>query len=169
MILNSFINGIVVDTGPLLIHASGIFEEGRNLEKVTTPFCIEKPDAMSLLKTIDRLFTSTRRILVTPYVLSEFCNLAQRLIKLKNDRLQHFIESYSAFLSTTHDYNINKDILIEFQASKNFCFTDSSVALTAQENDIPLITIDWALKRWCESQGIEAKHIYYEIHLASMI
>jgi predicted nucleic acid-binding protein len=157
----------VVDTGLLLIHAASIFEKGRLLAKTVSFLKIPKPDIEGLARMIDRLFSSEREIWVTPYVLAELCNLAQSRLDLRDDRLEGFLNLYNDFLLKMKEWNCGKEELIAYKESMRFCFTDSSVALASKREGIPLLTIDSTLVGWCKSQGIEAKHVYYEVYLSN--
>jgi len=157
----------VVDTGLLLIHAASIFENGRLLAKTVSFLKIPKPDIEGLARMIDRLFSSVREIWVTPYVLAEFCNLAQSRLDLRDNRLEEFLNLYNDFLLKMKEWHCGKEELIAFKESLKFCFTDSSVALASKREGIPLFTIDKRLAEWCKSKGIEAKHVYYEFYLSS--
>ena len=159
--------GFVVDTGLLLIHATSIFEKGRLLKEAVTSLKIEKQEAEGFAKMIDRLFSSVKVILVTPYVLAELCNLAQSRLCLRDNKLLDFLKGYSDFLIKFKEWQCEKDELIAFKNSLRFCFTDSSVAFASKKEGMPLITIDQKLVRWCKSKGIEAKHAFYELYLLS--
>jgi len=162
---SDYMKGVVVDTGPLLIHAASIFENGRLLKDAVTPLKIPETEAKNLAIMIDRLFSTVKRILVTPYVLAEFCNYAQRTFGLKDNQLIRFMDTYTEFLLKLKEWQCEKDELIAFEKSLKLCFTDSSVAFASKRERIPLITIDGKLVEFCKSQGIEAKHIYFEIYL----
>lgn len=166
---SDYSKGLVTDCGPLLIHAASVFENGRLLEDAVTSLKIAKPDAESFAKMIDRLFSSVKKIVVTPYVLAELCSLAKSRLGLRENALFDFLEDYSEFLIKLKEWHCEKDELIAFKKSLRFCFTDSSVALASKKERIPLLTIDEELVRWCKSQGIEARHIYYEIYLAEKL
>lgn len=157
---------IVVDTGPILIHASGVFDKGRHLRKAVKCYRIAEPDALGLHTSIDMLFSTARKIFVTPYVLAEFCDLANTRLKLKDNRLRDFVHSYKELLEKMEESHIEKKELLRFKKAWKFCFTDSSVALTSMRKDAPLLTIDRKLRSWCEDQGIKAKDVYYDIYLS---
>jgi predicted nucleic acid-binding protein len=157
----------VVDTGLLLIHAASIFENGRLLAKTVSFLKIPEPDIEALAKMIDRLFSSVGEIWVTPYVLAEFCNLAQSRLDLRDNRLEEFLNLYNNFLLKMKEWHCRKEELIAFKESMKFCFTDSSLALVSKREGIPLFTIDKKLVEWCKSKGIEAKHVYYDFYFES--
>jgi len=160
-----YVKRFVVDTGLLLIHAASIYENGRLLEKAVTFLKIPKPDIEGLARMIDRLFSSVGEILVTPYVLAEFCNLAQSRLDLREGKLEEFLNLYNGFILKLKEWHCKKEELIAFKESLKFCFTDSSVALASKREGIPLFTIDGKLVGFCKSKGIEAKHVYYEFYL----
>lgn len=166
MEFENFGRGIVVDTGPLLIHALGNFEKGKHLKTAVRALRLEGRDAANLCKVLDRLFVSARIVFVTSYVLAELCNLAKTRVGLKDQRLGTFIGLYSEFMLKMKELHIDKDELLMFKEAWKLCFTDASVALASKKEGVPLITIDSQLIRWCKQKGIEAKHAYYEIYLS---
>ena len=87
---------------------------------------------------------------------------------LRENTLITFLNNYNEFLIKLKEWHCEKDELIAFKRSLKFCFTDSSVALASKREGIPLVTVDRKLVGWCKSQGIEAKHIYYDIYLTEM-
>ena len=157
---------IVVDTGPMLIHASGAFDKGSLLRKAVKCFRIAEPDALGLYRSIDMLFSTAHKIFVTPYVLAEFCDLANSKLRLRDNRLRDFVRSYSELLAKMEEFHIEKRELLNFKKAWKFCFTDSSLALTSMIKDAPLLTVDRKLRSWCENQGIRAKDVYYDIYLS---
>ena len=159
---SNYIKRLVTDTGPLLVHSASLYENGRLLKYAVTSLKIAEIDAIGFAKMIDRLFSTVREILVTPYVLAELCNLVQIRLRLRENELSRFINSYSEFLLKLKEWHCEKDELIAFKRSLKLCFTDSSVALASKREGIPLVTVDRKLVGWCKSQGIEAMHIYHK-------
>lgn len=150
----------------MLIHAASVFENGALLSNSVSG--IPAPDIQGVANTIDRLLCSAKAVYLTPYVLAEFCNLANCRLGLKDSRLERFLNIYHEFFLKTREWQCKKEDLIAFKKSLKFCFTDSSVAFASKENGIPLLSIDGKLVNWCKSQGIDAKHLYYEIYLSEM-
>jgi predicted nucleic acid-binding protein len=158
-------NAFVVDTGVLLIHAANFFENGRLLDKATTFLKIPKPDSKGLATAVDHLFSSVDEILVTPYVLSEFCSLAQSRLRLRESKLEEFLNHYNEILLKMRECQCSKEELMAFKQFLKLCFTDSSVALASKREGAPLFTIDSRLVGCCRSQKIDAKHLYYDYYL----
>jgi|GEM_PF-1756860 len=164
-------NRIVVDTGPLLVHAAGVFDKGRtskpHLKKATSNLRITEDDAEHFSEVLDRVFSSAREIIITPYVLAELCNLASHRLKLKNERLEEFISSYKEFLLKLRECNVAKKDIIDFKDSWKFCFTDASLALISRRKGMTLITTDFILANWCKKHNIDARDAYNDIYLSA--
>lgn len=171
MRLLSYAKRIVVDSGPLFLHAASVFSKESGLEiclrKAVRSLAINELDARHFSIVLDRFFSTAKEILVTSYVLAEICNLAEVRLKLKNSKLRDFVGSYKEFLLKLREYHVEKDQLIELKKAWKLCFTDSSLALASRDNKAQIITIDNKLVGWCRSQGIDAKHAYYDIYLSS--
>ena len=75
---------IVIDTGPLLIHATGTF---RNDKLSDICLCGAHVEEFNFL---DRLFTSNQQFCITPYILSELLYRMRRVFKLKEDGVKNF-------------------------------------------------------------------------------
>jgi predicted nucleic acid-binding protein len=163
----NFFNEFVIDSGPLLIHAASVFEQGRLLNRAVGGGGIPKPDIEGLAKMIDRLLSSSRVVLTTPYVLAEFCNLAQSRLGLRENSLKDFLDCYSEVLLKLEEWQCKKEDLMAFKESLSMCFTDSSLAYASKCEGMPLYTIDRRLVGWCKTKGIEAKNLYYDFYLSA--
>ncbi|MHC1611012.1 MAG: PIN domain-containing protein [Candidatus Methanospirareceae archaeon] len=111
------------------------------------------------------MLVSTRKIVTTPYVITEFHALAERRAKLNEPGLRELIQDYVEFLSKIEEKFVPKDEILEFKEGWGLCFTDSSLFLSARNLELPIISNDRKLIGFCKKRGVQAFHIYYDIYL----
>ncbi len=153
---------LVVDTGPLLLHAFGAFEQGRYLPRVAAD--IPSPDVFQVSNFLDRLFRAVLDVTVTPHVLSEFQAVAKARTRFTPDRLGVFLRFYSQQLLLTRHYSSSVEELVrgkqEF-ALWQLSFTDTSLVLAARSTGAAILSQDHELIGRCEALGLSALHPYY--------
>ncbi|MBI4311023.1 MAG: hypothetical protein HY681_04495 [Chloroflexi bacterium] len=154
---------LVVDTGPLLIHAFLAFGEGRYIQRVSGN--VPTQDAVYVGRFIDEdLFSGARRIIVTPMVISEFQALAQSLTGFDRDYRAMFLREYSQRLIHLEYVSPAFDELVRIKEERDLwrlSFTDTSLVLVAQERRATVLSMDLELIGRCTSMGILALHPYH--------
>lgn len=139
---------IVIDTGPLLIHATGAF---RNDKLGDTCLCGAPVEEFNFL---DRLFTSNQQFCITPYVLSELLYRVRSEFKLKEDGIEEFFRSYGTFLSNIGEIRIDKEKIIH-DAGIKFGLADVSLLKACEETGAMIFSSDEPFCRFCEWRNIE--------------
>ena len=139
---------IVIDTGPLLIHATGVF---RNDKLSNICLCSAPAEEFNFL---DRLFISNQQFCITPYVLSELLYRVRSEFKLKEDGIEEFFRSYGTFLSNIGEIRIDKEKIIH-DAGIKFGLADVSLLKACEETGAMILSSDEPFCRFCESRNIE--------------
>lgn len=139
---------IVIDTGPLLIHATGAF---RNDKLADICLCGDPVEEFNFL---DRLFTSGQQFCITPYILSELLYRARSEFKLKEEGIEEFFHSYEMFLSKIGEIRIDKEKIIH-DAGIKFGLADVSLLKAYEETDAVILSSDEPFCRFCEWRNIE--------------
>ena len=139
---------IVIDTGPLFIHATGAF---RN-DKLGDICLCDAPDEE--FNFLDRLFTSNQQFCITPYVLSELFYRVRSKFKLKEEGIEEFFHSYEMFLSKMEEIRIDKEKLIQ-DAGIKFGLADVSLLKAYEETGAMILSSDEPFCRFCEWRNIE--------------
>lgn len=139
---------IVIDTGPLLIHATGAFRSDK-LRDVC--LCGYPAEEFSFL---NGLFMSGKRFYITPYVLSELLYRMRSEFRLKEDGIEEFFHSYGTFLSKIGEIHIDKEKIIHDIGIK-FGLADVSLLKTYEETDAVILSGDEPFCRFCDWRKIE--------------
>ncbi len=158
--------GLVIDTGPLLIHAFSTFRGGRFLPDVAAD--IPGQDLQGVADSLGRVLKSARRVVITPEVLVEFQALSQVRAGLDRDATMELLTFYSPVLTAIEEWYMPKDRLLKFKGDTNswsLCFTDSSLVLTARELSLPILTQDRELRNRSENLRVRTLHLYYDLYL----
>lgn len=159
---------IVVDTGTLLVHAAGRFENGKYLPLVCG-FLKEKnltEVSRRLFTLIDRLLVTVPSVIVTPHVLTEFFALLDSRLKGVGE-LDNLKRMYTEVLLNLSEEPVPKDKLLSSEEFRKFGVSDAAVVQAAGSRDAIIITVDNPLRQWCRAQGLPAQHVYYDIYLNS--
>ncbi|HID27741.1 MAG TPA: hypothetical protein EYP22_08005 [Methanosarcinales archaeon] len=139
---------VLVDTGPLLIHATGFYDK-KLLPRVSSQG-LDKYE----FDAVAGLFSVFKRFFITPYVLCEWCAHIENKLKIKDNRLKDFIDNYKEIIFKFDEINVSKEDIINSEAIK-FGFTDASVVIVSEKEDIPILTIDNPLIGWCQKKGLK--------------
>ncbi|MCZ7384136.1 MAG: hypothetical protein O8C63_05230 [Candidatus Methanoperedens sp.] len=145
-------NNIAIDTGPLLIHAVGVFD-CRKLQDVC--LCYEPDEEFEFL---DKLFISRKNFYITPYILSELFYQIRKIFKLDEKRTEEFFSIYGGFLKKIGEIHIEKEKIITHERIK-FGLADISLILANKESRSLIFSSDGAFCKLCEHEKIE--HIEY--------
>ena len=145
-------NNIAIDTGPLLIHAVGVFDR-RKLQDVC--LCYEPDEEFEFL---DKLFISRKNFYITPYILSELFYQIRKIFKLDDKKTEEFFNIYGEFLKKIGEINIEKEKIITHEKIK-FGLADISLILANKESRSLIFSSDGAFCKLCEHEKIE--HIDY--------
>jgi hypothetical protein len=139
---------VVIDTGPLLIHATGAFRSDKlgNICLCNAP--IEE------FNFLDRLFTSNQQFCITPYILSELLYRVRSEFKLKEEGIEEFFQIYGTFLSNMEEIQIDKEKIIQ-DAGIKFGLADISLLKACEETGAMILSSDEPFCRFCESRNIE--------------
>lgn len=141
-------NNIVIDTGPLLIHAVGAIR----VDKLKNVCLCNEPDEE--FEFLNRLFSSSKKFYITPYVLSELLYQLRKKLKLKEDGIEHFFHQYGEFLNKMGEFQINKEKIINDERIK-FGLADVSLIIAHKEEGSLIISSDEPFCRLCEKERIE--------------
>ncbi len=160
----NFYNGFVIDTNLLLIHSAGFYKNVELLKRAGSSLNMHENEIPKFFRFLDNIISSTNNIVISPYCLSEFCNLINSRLRLRDDRYNHFIISYYEYLTKMKEHFIDKNTLIKFKATSKFCFADSSLVIIAERDHIPLISTDRALIGWCKKNNILAENLVNVYH-----
>ncbi|RZN15902.1 MAG: hypothetical protein EF812_01030 [Methanosarcinales archaeon] len=139
---------IVIDTGPLLIHATGVFRH----DKLKDVCLCDFPDEEFTF--LDRLFISGKRFYITPYVLSELLYLIRNKLRLNEDGVEKFFHNYGDFLSKIEESHIDKGKMIDDSGIK-FGLADVSLLKTYEKNGALILSGDETLCQFCDWRKIE--------------
>lgn len=160
-------SSFVVDTGPLIIHAFGQFNEGRHLSDVAAD--IPPADIVKVSVMLGHMFDSSSFLATTPQVLAEFQNIAQTRAGLDSEGVRRLLQSYLLALQSIGEEYVTKDELLEFKRSRNtwmVCLTDTSLLVASKRRNAVLLTCDRELRRRGESLGVNVQHVYHDVYLA---
>ena len=139
---------IVIDTGPLLIHATGAF---RNDKLKSICLCGDPVEEFNFL---NRLFASGKRFCITPYILSELLYKVRSEFKLKEEGVEEFFRSYGTFLSKIGEIQIGKEKII-YDTGIKFGLADVSLLKAYEETGAMILSSDEQFCRFCEWRNIE--------------
>lgn len=162
--LDELSNGLVVDTGPMLMHVFHKLRNGRYLNKVL-PADIPKPDATKVCQVFERLIGSAKRVVITPSTLVELHALVQRSGKRVGIDITEFLGVYAEVIEKVEERYVPKDLILRQKQSWKFCFADTSLMLAARDLNLPLLTTERGLRDFCASQRIQSYHLYYDVFL----
>ncbi|MDD5126496.1 MAG: hypothetical protein PHR43_00095 [Dehalococcoidales bacterium] len=153
-------NGLIIDTGPLLLLTFCRYNEGRYLEKVRS--YIPKPDIKAVSVTIQQILSAVPKAAVTSYVLGEFHALAGR--ELDSEGVIGLMSSNYEMLNKIEEITISKGDILRAKQERtfHFCFADTSLMLAAMRTNMPVLTIDRELGRYCKANNIPSLDLYYE-------
>lgn len=144
---------IIFDTSPLLLLLMGIYD--KNAISSFKRLSNYDADDYELLFQ----FALKRKIIVTPHVLSEVSNFADRL----KDKFSEFLESNKMALNKIDEKYISKTYILSTPEVNKFGFTDISIILAAKENNALVLTDDFPLYGICKKIGLDTMHVRTEI------
>lgn len=139
---------IVIDTGPLLIHAVGAIRD----DKLRDVCLCDDPDEEFIF--LERLFSSSKKFYITPYILSELSYQLRKKLRLKKDGTENFFNRYGEFLNNIGEFHISKNKIINDRRIK-FGLADISLIISHKENGSLIISSDEPFCRLCEKENIE--------------
>jgi len=141
----------ILDTKPFVILTVGLFNK-RYLEKVGFRWKLEGKD-FDLLSG----FLQGKKIIVTPQVLAETCNIVES--RLKKDLFKEYMEYMMVFFKEELiEIYVEKEKLLDIEAITKFGFTDISVYAICGEKEI-LIVGDQDLHGFCKKKNKEVKFL----------
>ena len=144
---------IIFDTSPLLLLLMGIYD--KNAISGFKRLSEYDADDYELLMQ----FAYNRKIIVTPHVLSEVSNFADRL----KDKFSEFLECTKMTLNRIDEKYIPKNIILSTPEVIKLGFTDISIIIAAKENNALVLTNDFPLYGMCKRVGLDAMHVTMEI------
>lgn len=139
---------IVIDTGPLLIHAVGAIR----IDKLKDVCLCGDPDEEFIF--LERLFSSSKEFYITPYVLSELSYQLRTKLRLKKDGVEKFFNLYREFLNNIGEFHISKEKIINDKRIK-FGLADISLMISHKENGSLIISSDEPFCKLCEKEDVE--------------
>ncbi len=156
--------GVVLDSGVLLLHAFGHYQNGRYLSEVSAG--VPSDDISKVAKIIAELLKSVPSSCITPQVLAEFQALARIRARLNDEELALFLKQYSEF-PIQEIYVQYRDLTsIKTKVGAwNISYTDTSVALAGVQRGAPVLTLDRALRRLAQPLKVQILHVYEDFYL----
>ncbi|VVB88453.1 Uncharacterised protein [uncultured archaeon] len=145
-------SNIAIDTGPLLIHAVGVFD-CKKLQDVC--LCNEPDEEFEFL---NRLFMSRKNFYITPYILSELFYQIRKIFNLNEKGIEEFFNIYGEFLIKIGEFHIEKEKIMTHEKIK-FGLADISLILANKERHSLIFSGDGGFCKLCEHEKIE--HIEY--------
>lgn len=171
MDLSPMRRGIVVDTGPLILYAFSSFQSGRYLPRVRSN--IPQQDLSGVTHIIQNIFSLTRRVFVTAYVMAEFHAIARARGGLNGKGLTQLVADNMEMLTKLEEAQVDKDDVLgtkgvhsRFSEARELCFADTSIILSCQQKDASLLSMDERLIALCRKFDLPAFHLYYDCYLA---
>lgn len=155
---------LILDTGPLLIHAFHTFAGGRFLRHVSADIPASDQEGVGNLLT-QALQTRT---LTTPLVLSEFQSLAKARASFSDDYFIQFLQFYSLQLQVIELQSSDMKELLRSKQRFNswrLSFTDTSLLMATNVTRGSLISLDGALVKLGKDCGLPTFHLYYDLYL----
>jgi hypothetical protein len=141
---------IVIDTIPLLLFLVGTYDANLiNGFKRLNQYEYTIKD----FKILQYFLTSSKSIVVTPGVLSEISNFAE---KLENDGFSKMLKKNSSMLRRIKEIYIKKEDILDSNHVFKFGFTDTSLILAAKIHNGEILSRDYKLFNYCQSLGIKA-------------
>ncbi|NJD52025.1 MAG: hypothetical protein FIB07_04075 [Candidatus Methanoperedens sp.] len=141
-------NNIAIDTGPLFIHAVGVFD-CKKLQNVC--LCSEPDEEFEFL---DKLFISRKTFYITPYILSELFYQIRKIFKFDDKKTEEFFNIYGEFLKKIGEIQVEKEKIITHEKIK-FGLADISLILANRERQSLIFSSDGAFCKFCEHEKIE--------------
>lgn len=141
-------DNIIIDTGPLLIHAVGAFQENK-LKDVC--LCREPTKEFEFL---NRLFASRKSFYITPYILSELLYHIRKKLRLNEEGVDKFFNCYREFLNKIGEFHFDKEKIINNKYIK-FGLADISLVKAYEEGGSLIFSDDGSFCRLCEKENIE--------------
>ena len=158
-------NGLVVDTGVLLIHAALALRGPASLGQVMSD--VPRAQRLGLGELIDQTMRAFRAHL-TPEVLAEFQALAQSRLRLGEEDKAAFLRGYSAYAITEQYVPWERIVRAKSEHDAwTFSYTDTSLVLAARDLNAPLLTTDRRLRALGARMNVQVLHVYedYYLHL----
>lgn len=162
--MEELIKGVIIDTGPILLHVFRKLRSGRYLNKVR-PADIPEPDVSKVSQTVDRLLNSVRKVFTTSSVMIELHALAERRAKSVGIGIAEFIEVYAEVIQKIEEKHIPKDDILRCKRGWEICFTDTSLFLASRDLKLPVLTTDLRFRNFCQKHNVLAYHLYYDVFL----
>jgi len=158
-------NGVLLDTGPLLLMAFYGYKQGRYLSKIGAD--IPAQDLKGVCETIQAILSFVPRSVVTSYVLAEFHSLARARGSLDRSGIISLMSDNIEFFYKLDEFPVAKADVLSMKIDRclHLCFTDTSLMIAALETSMPVLTLDRELRQYCNTQGIPSLHLYYECYL----
>lgn len=140
---------VLLDTGPLLLYLVGSYNN-QYLSKID----YKSQDYVLLVD-----FLKSREIVVTPQVLAEVSNLANKRLKEANFS-SFFINSINILIKSREDYIEKDKIIKKSKEVADFGITDTSlIEASASSRGRLLVTSDAKLFYYCSGNDIPVIHL----------
>ena len=142
----------------------GAWQLGRYLPRVGANL----PEVNLVARALDALVTRTRRIVITPQVVTEFQAVAQTRMELDRRTSTDFLIFCREFLSRLDEQFMPLSSLIglkDVMGLWRLSFTDSSIIMASQQTGLPLLTMDEEPRSRSRELGVEVYHLYYDFYL----
>ena len=156
-----------MDNGPLLVHTVGGWQAGRYLSQVEA----DLPEINRVASALRALVDRTRRIVVTPQIVTEFQAVAQTRLDLNREASTGFLQFCREFLYKLDERFTPLASLIQLKDAMRLwqlSFADSSLIAASQYTGLPLLTMDNELRTRSRELGVEVYHLYYDFYLKTI-
>ncbi len=161
--------GFILDTGVLLIHALGVFEDGKYLSQACGFLKEKNKDqvARNLFGVVTRLMASSGPNFITPHALTEFFALVEGKLGLNGREVSDLLLRYHEVLMNLSDVHLEKNDLLASEQLSKFGIADVAGTFATNLKNSILLTTDYPLTLWCRGHDLLAWHIYYDVYLLS--
>lgn len=139
--------GIIIDTEPLLVLTVGKFDPSELIHIGDENY--NEKDSKILFSFLSKF----NRIIITPYVIAELSNLANKRLKKENFK-KFVIECQSIFKNYTES-RIKKDKILNRKEAQWLGFPDVSILISSENENLPILIKDAPLLRECAKLGIK--------------
>lgn len=146
--LREYKNNVIIDSGVLLEFYELL------LESINQTIMGKKKE--QLFRYLEHL--SGKNLYVVPQVYSELYSLLKRDADNNIPKLKDWLSKLKPYYKTLIEKFVSIEKILDDIKFLDFGFTDIALSKLIDKNNY-FITIDWKLRGYCKSKGLEAYHI----------
>jgi len=140
--------GIIVDTEPLLVLIVGNFDPSELIHIGDENY--NEKDSKILFSFLSKF----NRLIITPYVIAELSNLANKRLTKAGNFKRFVLECQSVFKNYTES-RIKKDKILNRKEAQWLGFPDVSILISSENENLPILIKEAPLLRECAKLGIK--------------